>query len=92
MLAICLQKAAHIRRFIISAPSILGWEIREEHDDRIIRVVRYVDWHRVERARLEFAREAATLRESGWVEVQENSFGESVAETYHGFNLIPGRA
>jgi len=28
-----------------------GWEIREEHDNRLVRTIRYTDWHRVERAK-----------------------------------------
>jgi hypothetical protein len=27
-----------------------GWEIREHHDDRIVRVTHHTDWHRVERS------------------------------------------
>jgi hypothetical protein len=26
-----------------------AWEIREEHNHRLVHVVRYTDWHRVER-------------------------------------------
>jgi hypothetical protein len=46
----------------------LGWEVRYELDSHVIRAVRYRDWHRVERARMSFAREAALLEESGWKE------------------------
>jgi hypothetical protein len=45
-----------------------GWEVRDEQDSRVIRWVRYSDWHRVERARMAFALEAALLEESGWDE------------------------
>ena len=27
-----------------------GWEVREEQDDRVVRDIKYTDWHRVERA------------------------------------------
>jgi hypothetical protein len=27
-----------------------GWEVCERHDDRVVRVAHYTDWHRVERA------------------------------------------
>ena len=27
-----------------------GWEVCEQHDDRVIRRAHYSDWHRVERA------------------------------------------
>jgi hypothetical protein len=64
----CLQKAAHIRRFSITSTPGSGWEVRYEQDSHVIRSVRYRDWHRVERARMTFAREAALLEQSGWTE------------------------
>ena len=64
----CLQKAAHIRRFSITSTPGSGWEVRYEQDSHVVRSVRYRDWHRVERARMSFAREAALLEESGWKE------------------------
>lgn len=27
-----------------------GWEVREEHDQRIVRISRHSDWHQVERS------------------------------------------
>ena len=27
-----------------------GWEVREQRDDTILRVIRHADWHRVERS------------------------------------------
>jgi len=62
------QKATHTRKFTITSTGASGWEVRDEQDSRIIRWVRYRDWHRVERARLAFAIEAATLEEKGWNE------------------------
>ena len=64
----CLHKAAHIRRFSITSTPGSGWEVRYEQDSHVIRSIRYRDWHRVERARMTFAREAALLEESGWKE------------------------
>jgi len=64
----CLHKAAHIRRFSITSTPGSGWEVRYEQDSHVLRSVRYRDWHRVERARMTFAREAALLEESGWEE------------------------
>jgi hypothetical protein len=65
-----LQKAAHTRKFTISSAGEgeEGWEVRDEHDNHVIRRVRYRDWHRVERARMTFALEAVMLEETGWNE------------------------
>ena len=63
-----LQKASHTRKFTITTTGASGWEVRDEQDSRVIRWVRYRDWHRVERARAAFALEAAQLEESGWNE------------------------
>lgn len=63
-----LQKASHTRKFTITSAGASGWEVRDEQDSRVIRWVRYRDWHRVERARMAFALEAAMLEASGWDE------------------------
>lgn len=42
--------------------------MKEEQDSRIVRCVLYTDWHRVERARENFARLAERLEHSGWTE------------------------
>jgi hypothetical protein len=68
MYARILRRAAHIRRFTITATSSSGWEVRDEEDSQIIKARRYDDWHRVERARLTFAAAAANLRDAGWVD------------------------
>lgn len=44
----------HTKRLTITR-SGLGWEIREEHDSRLVRECQCRDWHRVERARQLFA-------------------------------------
>jgi hypothetical protein len=36
-----------------------GWEVRELQDEKIIRVVRHADWHRVERSVLLFERKVS---------------------------------
>ena len=68
MYARIFRKAAQTRRFTISEAGSAGWEVREEQDSEIVRSVRYYDWHRVERALMQFSREAATLRDCGWKE------------------------
>jgi hypothetical protein len=68
MYARILRKATHIRRFTISSTSSSGWEVRDEQDSRLLRTRVYDDWHRVERAKLTFAMEAAGLRDAGWDE------------------------
>ena len=62
------QRAGQTKRFTISDADSSGWEVREEEDSQILRSIRYTDWHRVERARMSFAREAASLADAGWKE------------------------
>ena len=45
-----LTQAGHTRRFTITEAGSVGWEVRVELDDRVVRRVCYTDWHRVERA------------------------------------------
>lgn len=35
---------------VIVTRAAMGWDVREEHDSRVVRQVTYQDWHRVERA------------------------------------------
>ncbi len=63
-----LRNASHIRQFRISDTGPSGWEVREDMDSEIVRIARYFDWHRVERAQREFEREVVELRERGWTE------------------------
>jgi hypothetical protein len=65
-----LSNAHQTRKFTIQKLAAAGWEVRIEHDSRVIRTTRYSDWHRVERARMAFAREAAKLEDDGWIEVR----------------------
>ena len=62
------KKAGQTKRFSITDAGTSGWEVREEQDSQIIWRTRYNDWHRVERARMTFAREAASLASAGWKE------------------------
>jgi hypothetical protein len=68
MYARILRNADHTRRFTILQTDTAGWEVREEQDSRVVRTARYRDWHRVERAQMVFAREAALLQEAGWTD------------------------
>jgi len=43
--------------------------VRTEEDSRLLRSVRYDDWHRVERAMMTIRLEVSTLEEAGWVAV-----------------------
>ena len=42
-------QAGRVVRFVITrAP--LGWDVRQERDDTVVKETHYSDWHRVERA------------------------------------------
>ena len=62
------RKADQTHRFVITNTAGTGWEVREEQDSQVIWRVRYTDWHRVERARMNFAVHAINLELSGWKE------------------------
>ena len=62
------RKADQTHRFVITNTDGSGWEVREEQDSQVIWRVRYTDWHRVERARMNFAAHAVSLEMSGWKE------------------------
>jgi hypothetical protein len=60
-----LKQAGHSRRFtIIEAGE--GWEVREEADSHLVKVVQYRDWHRVERAQKRIDLEVSKLEDGGW--------------------------
>lgn len=63
-----IRNDQHVRRYSI-APTLGGWEVREEQDSQVIRASCYHDWHRVERARRTFLLEMTALRERGWRDV-----------------------
>jgi hypothetical protein len=68
MYARILSNADHVRRFSISQTAGTGWDVRDEQDSHVLRAAHYTDWHRVDRARMCFAREAAELTRSGWID------------------------
>jgi hypothetical protein len=68
MYARLFTKAEQTRRFLITSAGSFGWEVREEQGSQVVSRVRYTDWHRVERARQNFARLAEALEHAGWVE------------------------
>jgi hypothetical protein len=61
-----LTHAGHVCQFVIGRTGTGVWEVREECDSRVVRQVRYTDWHRVERARSVFALRASLLEDEGW--------------------------
>ena len=61
-----LKQAGHSKRFSISETPGEGWEVREEADSQLVRVVQYRDWHRVERARMRIEAEVMALEDRGW--------------------------
>jgi len=61
-----LRHAGHIRKFSIRDAGAAGWEVRDEQDDRVLKNVRYTDWHRVERALNMFNLQIDELESRGW--------------------------
>jgi hypothetical protein len=62
-----LCRAGHTRKFSIRELRPLGWEIRDEQDDRVLKQVHYTDWHRVERALSMFNLQIDELEDAGWI-------------------------
>ena len=61
-----LSQAGHTRRFSINKVREKGWEVRDEHDNRVVKRVCYTDWHRVERALELFTQQIDDLERRGW--------------------------
>ena len=61
-----LHRGGHTRKFSIRDQGTSGWEVRDEHDDRVLKHVHYSDWHRVERALNMFALTIDDLESKGW--------------------------
>jgi len=57
----------HTSRFLVTSDTD-GWEVREEQDAAVVRVVHRADWHRVERDRLLFDLRARALAYTGWID------------------------
>jgi hypothetical protein len=62
-----LYRAGHTRKFSITDMGAAGWEVRDEQDNRVLKHVRYNDWHRVERALSVFHLQIDELESAGWV-------------------------
>jgi hypothetical protein len=69
MYARTFRRAEQERRFTIIDTASGGWEVREEQDRRVVKQIRYLDWHRVERAKMNFAKQAQALTAEGWNEL-----------------------
>ena len=65
------------RRFAIRALAASGWELRVEHDSRVVRRMHYSDWHRVERAVDAIEREMRDLEARGWRAMDEVGLSET---------------
>jgi hypothetical protein len=61
-----LTCAGRTRSFIVRSLQADGWEMTIEEDSRLLRRVRYTDWHRVERALAAIDRDIRALTELGW--------------------------
>ncbi|HEY7055233.1 MAG TPA: hypothetical protein VH458_01850 [Vicinamibacterales bacterium] len=61
-----LHHGGHTKKFSIQENGRDGWDVREEHDDRVLREASYSDWHRVERALTAFTLEIGQLEDRGW--------------------------
>jgi hypothetical protein len=66
MFAKQLHRGGHTRKFSIRDRGASGWEVRDEHDDRVLKHVHYSDWHRVERALNMFVLTIDDLESNGW--------------------------
>jgi hypothetical protein len=66
MFSLSLRRADDVRRYSISPKGLSGWEVRLEENNTLQRLDLYDDWHRVERAKKLFEREATELTEDGW--------------------------
>jgi len=56
-----------VYRFVVTN-RLEGWEVREEEDSSVLRLVRRQDWHRVERDIHLFELRALALKKEGWIE------------------------
>jgi hypothetical protein len=56
-------QAGHTQRFTVTRTAA-GWEVREEVDSKVVRTVKYMDWHRVERA-IELFKRQELLADAG---------------------------
>ena len=61
-----LRHAGHIRHYSITSSDENGWEVRLQEDQTLRRHDHYRDWHRVERAMVQFEFEVHQLKALGW--------------------------
>lgn len=66
MFDLSLSRAEHVRHYSIVSAAPSGWEVRCEEDQTLRRLDHYDDWHRVERALMQFQLEVSRLSEDGW--------------------------
>jgi len=66
MFAKTLTHDGHTRQFSIHEAGTDGWQLHETQDSRVVRLARYRDWHRVERARRALELQVAHLERNGW--------------------------
>ena len=64
-----LFNSGHTLEFKIEDANDLGWEVREEEDDRIVKRAWLHDWRRVEQTMTLFSVRAGRLEQAGWVEI-----------------------
>jgi hypothetical protein len=83
-----LRKSVHTKKFTISHDR-QGWEVSEEEDSRLVLLVRYRDWHRVERAMQTFANKAKSLGQRGWADFVFTGTIERPSEHPSAALLIP---
>lgn len=62
-----LTNHGRVHRFVVTN-HLEGWEVREEEDSSVLRLVRRQDWHRVERDIQLFEIRALALKSEGWIE------------------------
>jgi hypothetical protein len=78
MFALSIQNTDHVRLYSVHSAGAAGWEVCIEEDFHVRRLVRYRDWHRVERAIASFEREVTHLTTRGWRIVERDVTGAGV--------------
>lgn len=55
--------------FSVDRDAEAGWEVRQEEDNRVVKVTHCHDWHRVESMMALFQLKASELEQDGWQEL-----------------------
>jgi hypothetical protein len=63
-----LRSEGQTRAFKVER-NLEGWAVREEENNRTVKLVHCHDWHRVERLMALFELKASELQQDGWREV-----------------------